>query len=65
MPKKEIDDFNFEFRRETDKAICVSEDGTKEFWLPKSQIEFEHKTDGSVDVTLPIWLAKEKGLAGY
>lgn len=65
MPRKEIDDFNFTFHRETDKAICVSEDGEEEFWLPKSQVEYEMRNDGSVDVTMPIWLAREKKVAGY
>lgn len=65
MPRKEIDDFNFKFHRETEKAICVSEGSDNEFWLPKSQIEYEMRNDGSVDVTMPIWLAKEKGVADY
>jgi hypothetical protein len=65
MPHKEIDDFSFEFCRETDKAICVTEDGKEEFWLPKSQIEYEILEGGGVNVTMPIWLAREKKLAGY
>jgi hypothetical protein len=31
-------------------------------WLPRSQIEFVAKGKGMVEVTLPSWLAKEKGL---
>lgn len=50
---------------ETEKAILVSETAHKEdaVWLPKSQIEIEN--DGHknfVTVTLPEWLAKDKGL---
>jgi len=50
---------------ETEKAILVSETEDKKdaVWLPKSQIEVEN--DGHknfVTVTLPEWLAKEKGL---
>lgn len=50
---------------ETDKAILVSETGEKDdaVWLPKSQIEIEN--DGHknfITVTLPEWLAKDKGL---
>lgn len=40
------------------------DDLTNAVWLPKSQVEVEH--DGGqerfVTVTLPEWLAKEKGL---
>lgn len=60
--KTEIVDLSLEFLRETDKAIQVTEDGGKTSqWLPKSQIEFELKTDGSVEVQLPRWLYEEKG----
>jgi hypothetical protein len=31
-------------------------------WLAKSKIEFEMKATGTVRVTLPQWLAQEKGL---
>jgi hypothetical protein len=65
MPHKQLHDASFEFIRETPKAICVSEDGGKtEHWLPKSQIEYYILDDGSVDVTMPLWLAQEKKLAG-
>lgn len=50
-------------RRETDKAFLV-QDGTKEIWIPKSQIELDQ--DGGVGdtvvVTMPEWLAIEKEL---
>lgn len=52
-------------------AILVSEDGGKtKIWLPKSQIEWERKNkdnilDGTITVTLPVWLAREKKFAGY
>jgi hypothetical protein len=50
---------------ETDKAILASETGEKKdaVWLAKSQIEIEN--DGYknfITVTMPQWLAKEKGL---
>ena len=50
---------------ETDKAILVSDDDDKDnaVWLPKSQIEIEN--DGHknfITVTMPSWLAKDKGL---
>jgi len=67
MPRKEIDDFEFLFLAETPMAIKVSEsqDGEPSFWLPKSQIEYEAKPGGTVEVTMPIWLAREKKVAGY
>lgn len=36
--------------------------GTKWEWLPKSKIEFVRKSQSLVEVTMPKWLAKEKGL---
>jgi hypothetical protein len=48
-------------RGETDKAVRIF-DGTKEVWLPKSQVEVERGTAGRVTVTMPFWLAHDKGL---
>lgn len=65
MPRRSVVDATLEFIRETDKAICVTEDGgTTQIWLPKSQIEYE-VLGTVVEVTLPLWLASEKKLAGY
>jgi hypothetical protein len=36
--------------------------GSKWIFLPKSQIEYVEKDHGTVIVTLPEWLAREKGL---
>lgn len=50
---------------ETEKALLVSENGdkSKAVWLPKTQIEFEgNSRTGYVEVTLPEWLAQDKGL---
>lgn len=53
---------------ETNKAYMVSETGSKKdgIWLPKSQVEVEQlDPTGNPDlilVTIPEWLAKEKGL---
>jgi hypothetical protein len=49
----------------TDKAILVSDDGEKEHavWLPRSQIEVENDGhENFVTVTMPTWLAQDKGL---
>lgn len=50
---------------ETDKAVLISDSGEKDdaVWLPKSQIEIEHNRGESfITVTLPEWLAMDKGL---
>ena len=66
MPKSELVDVAGCLHHETDKAILFSDTADKKdaVWLPKSQVEFVH--DGGqerfVTVTLPEWLAKEKGL---
>lgn len=62
MPRRELYDASFKLLHETDGAILVTEDDEKKFWLPKSQIEFEKIETGLVEVTMPLWLAKEKGI---
>jgi hypothetical protein len=64
MPPKQLFDGSFTLLRETEKAILVTEDGGKtKAWLPKSQIEYEVRGT-TVEVTMPLWLAKEKEFAG-
>jgi hypothetical protein len=46
-----------EIRHETDKAYLLF-DGTREAWVPKSQVE--DNEDGTF--TMPEWLAEQKGL---
>lgn len=36
--------------------------GARWIFLPKSKIEYVAKGKGVIEVTLPTWLAKEKGL---
>ncbi|MCW2276341.1 hypothetical protein GJ654_18620 [Rhodoblastus acidophilus] len=45
-------------------AIRVGDVHTKSVWLPKSQIAFQPDQPriGMVTVTLPEWLAKDRGL---
>lgn len=49
---------------ETPSAIFFSDDGEKIHakWLPRSQIEIEAGEGGEATITLPEWLAIEKGL---
>ncbi len=50
----------------TAKAYCVKDTDDEEVWLPTSQIEVQSATfkNGKrfASITLPLWLAKEKGL---
>lgn len=47
---------------ETARAILI-DDGDQEVWIPKSQIlDSEYKYGALVSVTLPEWLAYERGL---
>lgn len=65
MTKSELIDLSMVMHAETEKAIRVSDDGdtTKAVWLPKSQVEvLPNSQDGTIIVTLPQWLAKDKGL---
>ena len=59
-------DLHWHARGETDRAICVSENGNFEKekqWIPKSMIvSYEVSEDGkSVDVMVEEWFAKKRG----
>lgn len=62
--KSDLIDVTMQLHHETPKAVLVSDDGDKEraVWLPLSQCEIERKSNGIVIVTMPEWLATEKGL---
>lgn len=47
---------------ETDAAVKVCDGDEVGVWLPKSQIEIEPAKGGLFTVTLPEWLATNKGL---
>lgn len=48
-------------RHETDKAYLVDVGEKEPVWLPKSMVEMFDHNSGPI-VTMPHWLAKEKGL---
>lgn len=48
--------------RDTGKAILLDEGGRAPIWLPKSKIRVEPNSAGTVNVYMPEWLAKEKGI---
>lgn len=56
MDKKELYDVAAQIKAETPKAFLLF-DGTREEWVPKSQVE--QNDDGTF--TMPEWLAKDKG----
>ena len=63
--KSDLIDIDVEVTHRTEKAVLVHT-GIKEksVWLPLSQVEVEPNGafDGIETVTLPEWLALEKGL---
>lgn len=58
MPKKELVDIAGDIKDETEKAYRFF-DGTRTEWLPKSQCEWDERDK---TMTMPEWLALEKGL---
>ena len=62
--KSDLVDVTVQIHAETEKAILVPDDGKREraVWLPHSQIEIDKKSLSVAVVTLPEWLAKDKGL---
>jgi len=65
MSKKQFFEAVCRLKHETEKAILVV-DGDNEYWLPKSQVSFEHDPNSPLQdmiiVTAPEWLLKEKGM---
>lgn len=52
-----------EIQKETEKAILI--EGANTVWLPKSIIKiYKHKKMGFLNVYIPFFIAKEKGLLG-
>ena len=60
----EITDLTVKVYAQTEKALQVSIDEDTKVWLPRSQIEHlgEAEESGLVDLSIPEWLALEKGL---
>lgn len=62
MTKSDIIDIECMILSETTMAVNVDHGGDKACWLPKSQIEIELLGKGKATITLPQWLAEEKGI---
>ena len=58
--KSDLVDIAVELRHETKAAYLIFDGGT-ECWLPKSQCEYYKERTAEI-VTMPYWLAREKGL---
>lgn len=55
-------DYTLEFVTETATDICVNTEFGKKVWLQKSKIDWKDNEDGTCTVTVPEWLATDKGL---
>lgn len=64
MSKSETVELTMTIHRTTLRAVLVSDDGEEEnaVWLPLSQISIRELGGCFSEVTLPGWLAEEKGL---
>lgn len=64
MTRSTLVDVTVQVHHQTDRWILVSDDGDvkRAVWLPLSQIEIEIIRDDTAEVTMPEWLAQEKGL---
>ena len=64
MSKSDIIDITVHVHAKTSKAILVSEDGDSDdaVWIPLSQVEVEPIKGPIHELTIPEWLAIEKGL---
>ncbi len=64
MMKSNLVDLDVQVLHETEKAAMITLDIPENgVWLPKSQIELnETGVAGIMTVTLPEWLAQDKGL---
>ncbi len=60
--RSDLVEVNGEYRHDTPKAWLIDFGLDDPVWVPKSQVELEEEGDGTVTVTMPEWLALEKGL---
>lgn len=64
MSSKELYDIFCLIVGETDKAYRIEHGGEEPCWIPKDQVEFYPDEGSSTkgQLTLPMWLAIEKGI---
>jgi len=61
MSGYDLVDIDVEILHETDRALKAT-DGSREVWLPKSQLHNWEPGSQCQTITLPEWLAQDKGL---
>ena len=59
--KYELFDVTCKIIKSTNNAVFI-DDGTVQCWLPKSVIEIDRSDIKFEVVSMPMWLAREKGL---
>lgn len=64
MGNSDLVDVTVKMHAKTERAILISDGGEAEnaVWVPLSQCEVLPLTKGMVTVTMPEWLAMDKGL---
>lgn len=62
--KSDLIDLTLQLHHRTERAILVSDDGDRDkaAWLPLAQVEVQSQPRGIVVVTMPEWLAIDRGL---
>lgn len=62
--KSDLIDLDVQIHAETERAVLVSDTGDRDdaVWLPLSQIEVNTRRGSVLEITCPMWLAKDKGL---
>jgi hypothetical protein len=61
MSKSDLIDLPCMLKYQTERAYLLDFGEEESMWLPKSQVEY-HKEGNNEIVTMPEWLAKERGL---
>lgn len=62
--KSNIIDIDVHIHITTERAVLVSETGDRDAaeWLPLSQVEIEMTGPAAASLSIPEWLAQERGL---
>lgn len=63
--KSDLIELDLQVHHRTDRGILVSDTGDKEDaeWLPLAHVEVEMRNGGTARVTMPEWLAIDRGFA--
>lgn len=60
---RELVDIEVLIAHETERAVMIKEaEDSEPIWLPKSQVEIHGDVGDTGTITLPEWLAEERGL---